>query len=210
MKSIFAKWGVWCLLLSVVGSAETIPGQYRPVVVGDSRTNSFLVAFSRYGQSQYDIIGEVRNADGAKLRDGIEISLFAGDQDPAAVAYDSINGRFLVVWDDSRNSGTSGRDVYGQLVYADGTLRGVNFVISDAPSNQQNPSVAFDESTGRFFVVWEDDRNSGTTGWDIYGQLVDADGSLQGTGADENLTVCAQGGTQSAPCVSYGTSTPAF
>ena len=54
-------------------------------------------------------------------------------------------------------------------------------MICDASESQYNPSVAYDSSNQRFLVVWQDQRNSATTGRDIYGQLVNANGTLNGT-----------------------------
>jgi hypothetical protein len=39
----------------------------------------------------------------------------AGEQSSPAVAANAANGRWLVIWRDSRNSGTTGDDIYGQL-----------------------------------------------------------------------------------------------
>jgi hypothetical protein len=38
--------------------------------------------------------------------------------------------------------------------------------------NQSRPAIAYDSTNGHFFVAWEDDRDYGTSGIDIYGQVV--------------------------------------
>ena len=92
-------------------------------------------------------------------------------------AYDSINDRYLLVWQDKRNdtnancgpwsigySGTcdplsSNGDIYGRLVSADGTSLGSDFAIASEPTGQkldaQWPTVAFDP-----YRDWETDRKS--------------------------------------------------
>ena len=85
-----------------------------------------------------------------------------------SVAYDSLNQRYLVVWDLRWGLG----DIIGQLVNADGTLLETAFAI--ALSAGMNPSVAFDNVNQRFLVAW-------TWGF-TDGQFVNPDGMLQGDG----------------------------
>jgi cation diffusion facilitator CzcD-associated flavoprotein CzcO len=94
-----------------------------------------------------------------------------------ALAYDSMNNRYLVVYEQF-NVGVKG-DIYGQLLNADGTAYGSEISISTATNDQYTPSVAYDSGNGRFLVAWDDERN-GNANSDIYGQLVNANGSLNG------------------------------
>ncbi|MCB2201414.1 T9SS type A sorting domain-containing protein [bacterium] len=68
----------------------------------------------------------------------------------------SPTGAVVVVWAGYRNGNW---DIYGQLIAADGTLRGGNFrVNSDAGTAQQHaPRVAYSED-GWFVVTWYDNR----------------------------------------------------
>ncbi|MBI5237664.1 MAG: hypothetical protein HY887_04505 [Deltaproteobacteria bacterium] len=66
------------------------------------------------------------------------------------------NSRFLVAWMDNRNSGTTGLDIYGQLINADGALNGSNFAVSTAANGQWNPNVAANTDCGNFLVTFED------------------------------------------------------
>ena len=155
-------------------------------VAYDSTNKRFLVVWK--DTSKADIYGRIVKADGSMYADGFRITNPADPfawpntwwQEYPSVAYDSANQRFLVVWQDNRDD-TNFRDIYGQLVNADGSLRGVNFPISDDPpgSSQTYPSVAFDSVNRRFLVVWQDYRTDSS--YDIYGQLVDANGNLFGS-----------------------------
>ena len=104
------------------------------------------------------------------MAETIAICTAASVQYSPSVAYDSANQRFLVAFEDHRNGAATGRDIYGQVVNAGGTLFGGNFDICIAPNSQYYPSVAYDSANQRFLVAWQDLRNSATTGWDIYGQ----------------------------------------
>lgn len=106
-------------------------------------------------------------------------------------AYDSINDRYLLVWQDKRNdtnancgpwsigySGTcdplsSNGDIYGRLVSADGTSLGSDFVIASEPTGQkldaQWPTVAFDPYRGDYLVTWQQiDPLAYTAAWNTY------------------------------------------
>ena len=110
-----------------------------------------------------------------------------------SVGIDPITKRFLVAWEDLR--GGSNTKIYGQLVYSGGGLYNNNFIISYedtdgingldpnvANSKQTKPFISYDPVNQRFFVVWQDGRNSTLSleNLDIYGQKVDAEGSLRG------------------------------
>ena len=106
---------------------------------------------------------------------GIPLSLAYASQGNAAVAFNGTN--YLVVWEDSRNITNTGVDILGARVTSAGKvldLRGTN--LSASVSNQYNPAVA--ASAGTFLVVWQDERNSGTTGVDIYATRVSGNGSV--------------------------------
>ncbi len=111
---------------------------------------------------------------------GPQIDIYVGpgeqrtDQAPLRpLAFDSINDRFLVVWDDEWLA------IYGQMINADGTLHGNRITIA-APygGNQQLGTIlAFDPVHRQFLAVWADNASGH---WKVYGRLVSADGSLWG------------------------------
>ena len=87
------------------------------------------------------------------------------------VEYDPVNQRFMVVWQDGRNSETQENlDIYAQYVDLEGSLIGVNIQVSTNKLNQLTPSVAYSYEKNEFLAVWKDARNLDTTGADIYGQ----------------------------------------
>ena len=154
---------------------------YNPALAIDEQQNRYLMVYAGYDGAHADIYGQFVNPDGTTSGDEFVISDMRSDRADLhpSVAYDSINQSFLVVWEDWRNASSSGTDIYGQLVHADGALNGDNFMISNAEGNQEHPSVAYDSGTRRFFVVWDDWRN-GLGMSEKYSQFVTADALLVG------------------------------
>jgi len=151
---------------------------YHPCMAYDPENNRYLVLYSSFwgtGPSHF-VIAQFINADGTPSDLAVDIS--ASDSSSPAITYDNIYRKFLLMW--RENSGTSW-DIVGQFVNADGTLNGSNFVISDANYNQDSPDVSFDTVNQRFLVAWADERNNDATGDDIYGQFVNANGTLNGS-----------------------------
>ncbi len=110
-----------------------------------------------------------------------------------SIGFDPITKRFLTAWED-RKDGLNTK-IYGQLIYSGSGLYNNNFIISFQDTNgdgQQDPNVAssrqtqpfvsYDAVNQRYFVAWQDGRNSTLSieNLDIYGQKVDAEGSLRG------------------------------
>ena len=70
------------------------------------------------------------------------------------MAYDSANQRFLVVWTDGRNSATTGQDIYGQFINANGSLSGGDFVINADAGSQYYPFLAYNSVCLNFLVTY--------------------------------------------------------
>jgi len=241
--------------------------QKSPRIAYNTEDGSFLVVWNDYRDGNYDIYGKLVYADG-DTSDEIGISIIAGyDQNHHDIAYDKITGRFLVAWNDDRDTGES-TNIYGQLVNSDGTLystgydenfkisdstgndaqaypavsydstrewffvvwqdcrasaeediygqfvrsigslKGDNFVISEATAQQVNPTLAYDPLNDRFVVAWEDRRDYGDTGVDIYGRFLKGNGTFYGgtatDGSDDTL-ICMNEGNQIWPYIAYNT-----
>src|SRR5947199_10785117 len=57
---------------------------------------------------------------------------------------------------------------------------------------RRSPSVAYNIANNEYLIVWFDLRNQATTGDDVFGQRVSADGSLLG----ENIPIAIEIGAQ--------------
>jgi hypothetical protein len=186
--------------LGVVGDAGAVPvgvnvrisrgasntDEVNPAVAYDSDSNRFLTVWEddrKQSARGWDIYGQLVTAAGDKVGPNFRISRGTTNTDEKfpAVAYDSHNGRFLVVWQDGRKQSTRGWDIYGQLVTAAGDKVGPNFRISrgTTDTDERHPDVTHDSSNDRFLVVWEDNRKA-THGFDIYGQQLEGSGSRMG------------------------------
>lgn len=90
------------------------------------------------------------------------------------ISYDSVNQRYFVAWEDGRNGTVSleNLDIFGQYVDTEGSLRGTNYAITTAPSNQLSPAIAYNSKENLFLAVWKDAQNNSIPfeGSDIYGQ----------------------------------------
>jgi hypothetical protein len=154
-------------------------------VAYNSVRNEYLVVWTDYRSGQ-DIYGQRVGADGSLLGNpdptvNFEIASGSDEHLSPDLAYNPAADEYLVVWEDWRNSLTTEGDIFGQRVDGDGSLLGnpdpsVNFAICTANTFQEAPSVAYNSAQDEYGVVWDDHRNA--TSIDIYGQRVDADGSL--------------------------------
>jgi hypothetical protein len=108
------------------------------------------------------------------------------------------SGEFMAVWQDAhQNPDTTLAGIYGARVT--GGLNPVvqpEALISTISNAELGPSVA--GSAAGYLVVWTDNRNADTTGLDIYGVRVSADGVLLDTAA---VPICTATNRQSDPAV---------
>jgi hypothetical protein len=156
---------------------------FQLAVWSDSRTFGSQVRAVRYDNG------------GTKLdANGVALSNNAAHQSTPATAFDGTN--FLVVWDDGRNPS---HDIFaGRFSTAGATLDGTGIPVATAANDQLVPDVA-SSGAGVSLVVWQDRRNSTTTGFDIYGAIVTSAGTV--TVAD--IAICDVAGDQNRPAVTY-------
>ncbi|MBI1987587.1 MAG: hypothetical protein HYS70_04490 [Nitrospinae bacterium] len=181
-------------------------GEEFPILTGPEHTWSPAVAFDPASQ-RYLVVyegpwGLLLNANGTPIGPSFQIGTCCGGGWPA-VAYDSVNRRFLVVWH------WWGNDfIKGQLVNPDGTLSGGEILIASgaAPGEKQRPSVAFDSTSQRFLVAWQYDNSGAGNDADIWGQMVNADGSLMGA----NFSIATGPDSQWSPSVAADPSNGRF
>ena len=170
-----------------------------PSVAYNSSTNQYLVVWEDYRSgTNYDIYGQLVDSAGNLVGGELTISNATDNQQFTSVAYNSSTNQYLVVWEDYR--GGFG-DIYGQLVDSAGNPVGGELTISTASNDQNVPSVAYNSSTNQYLVVWWDYRSGSND--DIYGQLVNANGSLSGG----NFPISTISNDQQFPSVAYNSST---
>ena len=90
------------------------------------------------------------------------------------------NNNMIIAWVDSRNSTTTGNDIFVQKINKDGSLPwGAEKVVCDAVNAQASISMISD-GAGGVILAWGDKRSgTGTTNDEqVYGQRVKADGTI--------------------------------
>ncbi len=121
---------------------------------------------------------------------GAPVCLASDDQGMPQICSDGAGGAILV-WNDLRNSLTTGTDIYAQRVDANGTplwtTNGV--VVCNAASHQQYVKVVSD-GRGGAIAVWQDYRNG--SHYDIYAQRIDGSGVTRWTSQGVALCTAAQ------------------
>ena len=189
------------LAFSLYGTASPNPGNSWPSMAYDPVNNRYLVVFMNekvVGKKSVDrIYGQMVDPDGNTLGAKFLISKSNTSAFNPSVAYDSVNKRFLVAWGDYGTG--ADMSIHGQLIDIKGKPYGKNMVISNAPNGRFFIATAYDSSNQRFLVVWHDTRSGSD---EIYGQIVNADGTLFGTAPDANLPISVGTGA-AVPSVAF-------
>lgn len=132
------------------------------------------------------------------------------DQTVPTIASDGAGGA-IVAWQDNRAGGGTPGDIYARRVDAQGvplwTADGV--AICTATDEQIGPRIVAD-GFGGAIIAWQDARDIGTTGYDLYAQRVNASGMPLWTAggvpvvtaaSDQmNLSICSDGSGGAIVC----------
>ncbi|GFO55190.1 hypothetical protein GMSM_21970 [Geomonas sp. Red276] len=144
----------------------------------DPNTNRLLLAWEDNNgglTTGKNILGQLIDLTSfAAYGNQILISNATGDQTSPVAAFDNVNQRFFVAWEDARNQSAnlSNIDIYSQFIDPQGNLSGGNQPVTVATANQLAPAVAFgDVNFRKFFVVWKDGRKLSYS--NIFGQLLE-------------------------------------
>jgi|GEM_PF-1069783 len=142
-------------------------------------------------------------SDGSKIGGEITVASYSTTEfSPTPVVAHLAGGNNVVIWADRTST-----DVKGQIIAADGTLKGGAFVVNSTTGNMQYAPGITALANGGFIVTWQDLSGTGgdTAGWAVRAQLYDAVGSKAGaeflvnttTTADQidpSITALAKGG----------------
>jgi|GEM_PF-3323082 len=220
------------------GSGSAVASAFDPAVAYNSVNNEYLVVwraddtdaagvvngeFEIFGQRLAAATGAEVGANDFRISDAGGSGNAALDAFQPAVAYNSTNNEYLVVWtaDDTDAAGVVDNEfeIFGQrLAAATGAEVGANdFRISDAGGsgnaalNAFEPAVAYNSANNEYLVVWEGDDTDATGVVDdeveIFGQRLAA-----ATGAEvgaNDFRISDAGGSGSAaldafdPAVAY-------
>ena len=176
-----------------VSSATT--SEYNPDVAYMASGNTYLVVWDDWRNlsvSKRDVYAQLVTSAGTPSGGNFAVSVAPDYQGEPSVASGTQN--FLVTFDDARNKPGAGKDIYAQLVGANGSLSGSNFVVSNEKADNAWNAVAWAADDSSFLVVWQDWRDLTATDTDIYGQHVDDKGAvIKPPAPDENFAVSVPG-----------------
>jgi|GEM_PF-2100305 len=127
----------------------------------------------------YDVYGQMYNADGSKKATKFQVNTYTTlyQWQPSITAL--ANGGFLAAWSSKGQDG-SGYGVYGQMYDVDGSKIATEFQVNTyTTDNQVHPLIAA-LSNGGFVVTWSSNGQDGS-GYGVYGQMYNVDGSRKAT-----------------------------
>ena len=164
--------------------------QGNPAIAYDQTSDSFMVVWEDDRLGNLDIFGQIVagwNPFGGSLPpprclgidpgyDDKPISTNGAGESSPAIANDSVNGRYMVAWNQNPFLPFSA-SVYGKIIDSDGNEYLANFAIGSSiltTLSYSQPSIAYDNTNQRFNVAIV--RAFGTQ-YDILSHLYDAEGS---------------------------------
>ncbi|MBN1953720.1 MAG: PKD domain-containing protein [Anaerolineae bacterium] len=157
--------------------AISVSGFYkmRPSVVYSLHADAYLVVWEDYHDGDdYDIYGQLVDANGEPLGGEIAIYPDAGNQQFPDVAFDGTN--FFVVWQGPHQDDSV--DIYGRFVEADGTVLPTIFPVADAGGDsRREPAVAYNGTEHEYLVIFQYGEQPNT---EIHARRVDPAGVLLG------------------------------
>ena len=170
-----------------VGSAIAISQEneheVNPSIAYNSQRQEYLVVWYNDRTGCDDIRAQRLRWDGLKI--GPPFYINAGcpqDRRYPDVVYNSANDQYLVVWE--QQDTTNGYSIRARRVSGLGAVLDTSdIVIRDDGSimyTPLKPAVAYDTTTGKYLVVWEEIWHSTITST-IYGQLLTSSAALDGS-----------------------------
>jgi hypothetical protein len=146
--------------------------QTHPAIAANTQTKEFFVVWEdARSSSNTDIYGQLVQSDGTLSKLNFKVTQTPGSHFHPAVACNSTNGQYFVVWEDQSNKGYM--PIYGQFFDKYGSTLGTNFCVTDPGVYVDclRPSLAYNPNQNEFLLVWEDWTDA--TNINIGGQRVD-------------------------------------
>ena len=203
---------------------------YYPEIAFNNSFNSYLIVW--YGDddgagtidNEFEIFGQILNFSGNTLTESgnnFQISDMAGDNGTSDndakkpdVVFNSVNSEWFIVWEGEEGN-TGEPEIYGQRLNADGSEINIpdhNFKISatPAPGNEaRNSSVTWNSADNQYLVTWCGEGSGVVNEFDVFGKILNNDGTATGTGAEFRISNMGPDGNTNfrafAPQTAYST-----
>ena len=155
---------------ALAGSSGTEIGQgYEPSLI-PAGGGSLIVWEDTTLAGETLIGGHLIDAGGATSGSLLTLSPYYSLREYAALAYEGQSGRYLLAWQQA--AGAAQTDIFLQGIDAQGrAISSPLNLTTEGTVAQGRAAVA--AGSGAYLVVWEDSRNQGTTGVDLYAQQID-------------------------------------
>lgn len=157
-----------------------------PAVAWSSMSNVYLMAWEdreNRNTGAENLSAALISASGDLMGD----ILFIRDQEFAEesprIAYNPDDDEFLVIWDERigfMEGSDTQTDVFGQIVGANGQTIGQPIPIEFTTGYSLRQDVDYSSQSGQYLVVWKGDASGEWAYANIYGRLINRDGSLAG------------------------------
>ena len=152
-------------------------GNQRDAQICGDQNGGAIMAWIDYRGPDADIYAQRIDSDGITrwTVNGVPICTESGDQDEVQIISDDSGGA-IIVWKDKRND--TG-DIYAQKIDSDGLIQwsAGGKPICTYSGDQIEPQICNDVSGGAF-ITWNDGRDFGTLGYDIYAQRIDTNANI--------------------------------
>jgi hypothetical protein len=189
-------WGVYGQRFDSSGNQVGSEFQINTTTAGDQSNPSvamdaagdFVVTWQSDGQdgSGLGVYGQRYDASGAAQGGEFQINSTTADDQQLPMVAMNASGAFIVTWS-SENQDGSGWGVYGQRYNSSGTAVGSEFQVNSTTSGDQEFSGAAMNSDGSFVITWSSNAQDGS-GWGVYAQQYQSNGSTLGAEMQVNTT----------------------
>ncbi len=183
---------------------DSLAKQY-PSIAMASGSGDFVVAWDSLDGDSYGIYARRYKNNGTPWADIFKVNTTTtGVQTKSSIGMDNYSN-FLVAWEAHGGQDGDGIGVYAQMYTSNGTPANSEFLVnSTTAGNQTSPSAAMSWN-GRGIVVWEDSSITGSLDtYDIYGQRIKLNGSLEGQEFRVNTTTASYQGRPSVAMDAIG------
>ncbi|MBU1878973.1 MAG: hypothetical protein KJ734_08480, partial [Chloroflexi bacterium] len=147
---------------------------YPAVAANDSALfPEWLVVWEDRRDGDWDIYAQRVDADGMIKGEVISVADSANNLRRPAVAYDTTQNRYLVVWEDATSPAISGR-----VLNLNGTPFAAAFYLTTGTIALTHPDVAYNPVANQYLVVWE--YETAADNHNVWGRKVNPDGTTDG------------------------------